>query len=78
MHSGLFAALLVGGILAEKDPVLLNQYSVLEVNPARCPQIKNELAHILSAWLAGAEAQSAINSFKLLGKQLFVPNVGSK
>jgi len=64
-------------ILAEKDPLLLNQYSVLEVNPSRCPQVKNTLAKAFSEWLAGAEAQIAINDFELLGKQLFVPNADS-
>ena len=64
-------------ILAEKDPLLINQYSVLEVNPARCPQVKNNLAKAVSEWLAGAEAQTAINEFKLMGKQLFVPNANS-
>jgi tungstate transport system substrate-binding protein len=65
-------------ILAEKDPLLLNQYSVLEVNPARCPQVKNNLAKAVSVWLAGAEAQTAINEFKLMGRQLFVPNADSE
>ena len=65
-------------ILSEKDPLLLNQYSVLEVNPARCPQVKNKLAKAVSDWLAGAEAQTAINEFKLMGKQLFVPNADSE
>ena len=61
-------------ILVEKDPLLLNQYSVLEVNPARCPQVKNDLAAAFSEWMAGTEAQTAIDDFKLLGKQLFIPN----
>lgn len=64
-------------ILVEKDPLLLNHYSVLEVNPDRCPQAKNDLAAIFSTWLARAEAQAAINDFELLGKQLFVPNADS-
>ena len=65
-------------ILAEKDHLLLNQYSVLEVNPSRCPGVKNDLAMVFSEWLAGTEAQTAINDFKLMGKQLFVPNADSK
>jgi len=65
-------------ILVEKDPLLLNQYSVLEVNPARCPQVKNDLAAAFSAWMASPEAQAAISDFKLLGKLLFVPNASAK
>ncbi len=64
-------------ILAEKDPMLLNQYSVLEVNPSRCPRVKNSLAKTFSEWLAGAEAQTAINDFELMDKQLFIPNADS-
>jgi tungstate transport system substrate-binding protein len=65
-------------ILVEKDPLLLNQYSILEVNPARCPQVQNDLAATFSEWMAGTEAQAAIGDFKLLGKQLFVPNAKPK
>jgi ABC-type tungstate transport system permease subunit len=39
--------------------------------------VKNTLAKAFSEWLAGAEAQTAINDFELLGKQLFVPNADS-
>ena len=65
-------------ILVEKDPLLLNQYSVIEVNPARCPQVKNDLAAAFSGWITGPEAQAAINDFTLLGKQLFVANASAK
>jgi tungstate transport system substrate-binding protein len=61
-------------ILVEGDPLLLNQYSVIEVNPERCPQAKNDLAKQWSAWLASAEGQQAIGSFRLMNKQLFTPN----
>jgi tungstate transport system substrate-binding protein len=61
-------------ILVEKDPSLLNQYSVLEVNPARCPQVKNDLAKSFSDWLAGPAGQQAVGAFTLMNKQLFTPN----
>jgi tungstate transport system substrate-binding protein len=61
-------------ILVEKDPSLLNQYSVLEVNPARCPQVKNDLAKRFSDWLAGPTGQQAIGAFTLMNKRLFTPN----
>lgn len=61
-------------VLVEGDDVLRNQYSVLEVNPARCAQAKNEPAHKFSEWMAGAQAQKLIGDFKLMGKTLFIPN----
>jgi len=61
-------------ILVEGDPQLLNQYSVIEVNPKRCTQVKNDLAKKWSAWLASAEGQQAIGAFRLMNKQLFTPN----
>jgi tungstate transport system substrate-binding protein len=61
-------------VLVEQDKILLNQYSVLAINPQRCPKAKIALATAFSDWLAGAEAQGLIRDFKLLGKALFVPN----
>jgi tungstate transport system substrate-binding protein len=61
-------------VLVKQDAILLNQYSVLAVNPKRCPKAQYDLATAFSDWMAGAEAQGLIRDFKLLGKQLFVPN----
>jgi tungstate transport system substrate-binding protein len=61
-------------VLVEQDEILLNQYSVLAINPQHCPKAKVDLATAFSDWLAGAEAQGLIQDFKLLGKPLFVPN----
>lgn len=61
-------------ILTEKDAALLNQYAVIEVNPARCPNVHNEQAQAFSRWLSGREGQEAVAAFTLAGKQLFVPN----
>jgi tungstate transport system substrate-binding protein len=61
-------------ILVEGDRKLLNQYSVIEVNPERCPKAQQELARKLGDWLVGKEGQDAIAAFKLMGKQLFFPN----
>jgi len=58
----------------EGDAPLLNQYSVLEVNPERCSQVKNDLAKQWSDWLASSEGQKAVGDFRLMGKQLFTPN----
>jgi len=61
-------------VLVEGDKILLNQYSVMAVNPKRCTSAKYDLATAFSDWLAGARAQELIRDFKLLGKPLFVPN----
>ena len=58
----------------EGDEILLNQYSVLAINPERCEKAKFDLAMAFSDWMAGKEAQGLIRDFKLLGKPLFVPN----
>ncbi len=61
-------------ILVEGDAVLLNQYSVMAVNPERCPKAQLELATAFSDWMAGERGQGLIGGFKLLEKQLFTPN----
>jgi len=63
-------------ILVEGDKELLNQYSVIPINPKHCPDAKYEKAQTFSDWMAGDEAQKLIGDFKLLGKQLFIPNAG--
>ena len=61
-------------ILVEGDAILLNQYSVIAVNPARCKNVKYDLAVKFSDWVVGANAQKIIGDFRLMGKQLFTPN----
>lgn len=61
-------------ILSEGDPYLLNQYSVIAVNPERCPKVKYDLAKKFIEWMASPRAQQAIENFRLMGKQLFFPN----
>ena len=61
-------------ILVDGDPDLLNQYSIIPINPEHCPNVKYEKTQTFSAWMAGNEAQQLIGEFKLLDKQLFTPN----
>lgn len=61
-------------IVVEGDKNLLNQYSVIAVNPDRCKNAKYDLATSFSEWMASARVQKLIKDFKLLGKQLFTPN----
>jgi tungstate transport system substrate-binding protein len=61
-------------ILVEGDAVLLNQYSVIAVNPKNCDKVNYDTARQFTDWITGAEAQQLIKGFKLLGKPLFTPN----
>lgn len=61
-------------VVVEGDTGLMNQYSVIEVNPTRCPKAKNKQARSFGDWLISTEGQKAIGEFRLLGKQLFTPN----
>lgn len=61
-------------ILVEGDEVLFNQYSVLTVNPEKCPSVKQELAEKFSDWITSEDTQKAIADFRLLDKALFTPN----
>jgi tungstate transport system substrate-binding protein len=61
-------------ILVEGDAVLLNQYSVIAINPKHCAKAQYDLAMEFIQWITGKKAQVHIKEFKLLGKQLFTPN----
>jgi tungstate transport system substrate-binding protein len=61
-------------ILVEGDAILLNQYSVMTVNPGNCKNVKVDLARKFADWMTGAKAQKKIADFRLMGKQLFTPN----
>jgi len=61
-------------ILVAGDAILLNQYSVMTVNPGNCKNTKVELARKFADWITAAKAQKKIADFRLMGKQLFTPN----
>ena len=61
-------------ILVEGDGILLNQYSVITVNPGNCKNTKAALAGKFADWITGPRAQKKIGDFRLMGKQLFTPN----
>jgi len=61
-------------ILVEGDKPLLNQYSVIPVNPAKCPKVKVKEAMAFNDWLASAKGQKVVGDFTLKGKKLFTPN----
>ncbi len=61
-------------VLVEGDKILLNQYSVLTLDPNNCPKAKYDLALKFSAWMGSAPAQKLIGDFRLLDQKLFIPN----
>ena len=61
-------------ILVEGDPALFNQYGVVTIDPAHCPNVKEEAVERFVEWLLGPEGQAAIAGFRLDGQQLFYPN----
>ena len=65
-------------ILVEGDKALANQYSVMTVNPAKCPKVKTALGTKFEDWWVKPSTQKAIAGFKLEGKQLFFPNAEKK
>ncbi len=65
-------------IMVEGGPSLLNQYSVIEVHPSRCDNVLNDAARSFGDWLISPAGQEAIGAFRLLGKQLFIPNGAGK
>ncbi len=61
-------------ILVEGYKDLFNQYSVIIVNPKRCPNVKYDLAKKFIDWITSPRIQKKIGEFKMLGQKLFVPN----
>ena len=65
-------------IVVEGDKNLLNQYSVMAVNPAKHAHVKYDLALKYIEWITSPKVQKDIAGFKLEGKQLFFPNANGK
>ncbi len=62
-------------IVFEGDPILLNQYGVMAVNPEKQKHVKYKEAMEVVNWIISKEGQQAIAAFKdNYGNQLFIPN----
>ena len=61
-------------VLVEGDKRLRNQYSVIMVNPAHCPDIRVEYAKLFINWITSDKGQQYIAHYKIQGKRLFIPN----
>ena len=61
-------------IVVEDDPRLFNQYAVILVNPARYPQVKEQMGMAFIDWLISPAGQAKIASYKVDDQQLFFPD----
>jgi tungstate transport system substrate-binding protein len=61
-------------VLCEGDAALANPYGVIPVNPKKHPHVKYQLAEEFAKWLVSKQGQTAIENYRLLGKQLFYPD----
>ena len=61
-------------ILVEGDGTLKNQYSIITVNNVKCPKTNTILAKKFTDWIVSPKAQKLLGGYKLLGKQLYIPN----
>ena len=61
-------------IVYEGDDNLKNFYSVMAVNPAKCPNTDYKGAKQFIDWIVSDDTQKKIADFKLLDKQLFTPD----
>ena len=66
-------------LLLEGDKVLLNLYSVSEVNPARFPKLNNVGAKAFSDFIRDPDTQAIIGKFGIarFGQPLFFPDAGT-
>ncbi|MCX5819425.1 MAG: substrate-binding domain-containing protein [Deltaproteobacteria bacterium] len=65
-------------ILKEGDPILLNVYHVIQVNPAKWPKVNVDGAKVFSDFMLSAETQGIIKTFGVekYGGALFFPDAG--
>ena len=65
-------------ILKEGDPILLNVYHVIQVNPAKWPKVNKDGAKAFSDFMVSAETQGIIKTFGVekYGGPLFFPDAG--
>ncbi|MDE2058297.1 MAG: substrate-binding domain-containing protein [candidate division NC10 bacterium] len=65
-------------IMVERDPLLLNIYSVMEVNPAKFPKVNAAGGMAFADFMVSAETQAVIKTFGIekFGQPLFFPDAG--
>lgn len=67
-------------ILKEGDPILLNIYHVIELNPAKSPKINIAGGKAFADFMVSKKTQAVIGKFGIAkyGAPLFVPDAGKK
>lgn len=67
-------------VLVEKDPLLSNIYSIMEVNPSKFSRVNHDGARAFADFFVSSEAQAVIGTFGLerFGEPLFVPDAGKR
>jgi tungstate transport system substrate-binding protein len=61
-------------IVVAGDRRLFNQYGVMLVNPAKHPEVKQQLGQKFIDWLVSPAGQQTIADYKINGEQLFFPD----
>jgi tungstate transport system substrate-binding protein len=61
-------------LLVEGDPLLLNPYSVILVDPQKYPHIKATAGQQFIDWLVSERGQQLIAAYRVEGQQLFFPD----
>ena len=67
-------------ILKEGDPILLNVYHVIQVNPVKWPKVNTDGAKAFSGFMLSADTQGIIKTYGVekYGGALFFPDAGKK
>ena len=67
-------------ILVEGEPLLLNIYHVIEVNPAKWPKVNGAGAKAFADFMISPKVQAIIGKFGAdkYGSPLFFPDAGKK
>lgn len=61
-------------IVVEGDTKMFNQYGVIPVNAAKCPNVKVKEAQVFNDWIVSPKGQAAIAAYQKNGLSLFFPN----
>ncbi len=65
-------------VVVERDPLLLNVYHVIEVNPAKWPKVNAAGAQAFADFMVSPATQEVIRTFGVdkVGAPLFIPDAG--
>lgn len=64
-------------VAIEGDPLLLNRYDVIELNPKKHGPAKLAEAKAFADWLVSSEGQQAIDTYRVNGEKLFNASAAS-